>query len=78
MGRGTGKVSGGRAWVLAGAGALGLVWLSGCAKPLLSPDEPRTQFDRYDAARNQQAEQYQMDEWGRRRPNLRERLLPRN
>jgi hypothetical protein len=55
-------------------------WLSaagGCAKPLLSPDEPRTQFDRYDSVRNQYAEQYVYDEWGRRKPNLRGRLLPK-
>lgn len=60
--------------------ALALAWASipaGCGKPLLSPDEPRSQFDRYDAVRNQYADQYVFDEWGRRRPNLRARLLPK-
>ena len=49
----------------------------GCAKPLLAPDKPRSQYDRFDAARNERAEQYLFDEYGRRQPNLRERLLPK-
>lgn len=57
--------------------AVGTCALGGCNKPLLSPDEPRTQFDRYDSVRNQYADQYAYDEWGKRRPNLRARLLPR-
>jgi len=52
--------------------------LAGCEKPLLSPDEDRSPFDRYDTVRNQHADQYVMDEFGRRRPNLRERLLPKD
>jgi len=54
-----------------------LLALGGCAKPLLSPDEPRTQYDRYDAVRSQYAQQYVYDEWGKRKPNLRARLLPK-
>jgi hypothetical protein len=50
---------------------------SGCEKPLLGPDEERSPFDRYDTVRNQHAEQYIMDEFGHRRPNLRERLMPK-
>ena len=49
--------------------------LSGCADPLLTPDEPRSQFDRYDAIRDQRAPSYVDDEFGRKRPNLRGRLL---
>lgn len=50
----------------------------GCkTKPLLSPDHERTQFDRYDRVRDQYAAQYVFDEFGRRRPNLAGRLLPR-
>ncbi len=57
---------------------VGVSWaLGGCAKPLLSPDEPRTQFDRYDAVRSQYATQYVYDEYGKRKPNLRARLLPK-
>ncbi len=52
--------------------------LAGCQKPLLSPADERTPYDRYDAIRNQAADQFVYDEYGRRRPNLRERLLPRD
>jgi len=51
---------------------------AGCKKPLLSPDEERSQFDRYDAVRNQRAPQYVTDEFGRRHPNLKGRLLPKD
>lgn len=47
---------------------------AGCSKPLLSPTDERSPFDRYDTVRNQAADQYTEDEFGRRRPNLRERL----
>ena len=49
----------------------------GCVKPVLSPDEDRTQFDRYDGIRAQYAPQYTADEFGMRRPNLRGRLGPK-
>lgn len=49
----------------------------GCSKPLLSPEANRSQYDRYDAVRNQYASQYTEDEFGRRRPNLKGRLLPK-
>lgn len=48
---------------------------AGCAKPVITPNDERSQFDRYDAVRNQHAEQYVFDEFGRRKPNLRPRLL---
>jgi hypothetical protein len=51
--------------------------LCACKKPLLSPTDERTPYDRYDAIRNQAADQYIFDEYGYRKPNLRERLLPR-
>jgi len=60
---------------------LGGIWavcaLSACAKPLLSPSDTRSPFDRYDAVRNQYATQYVEDEFGRERPNIRARLTPR-
>jgi len=59
-----------------GVGAF-VVATTGCAKPLLSPREERTQYDRYDRIRNQYADQYVFDEFGQRRPNLRERLISR-
>jgi len=51
--------------------------MNGCQKPLLSPDEPRSQYDRYDAVRDQRAATSYMDEFGYKRPNLRGRLLPK-
>lgn len=59
----------------AGTVVAGLAALGGCAKPLLSPNEPRSQYSRYDLVRGQFAPQYVEDEFGRRMPNLRGRLL---
>ena len=53
------------------------VSLAACQKPLLSPTDERSPYDRYDAVRNQGADQFVYDEYGRRRPNLKERLLPK-
>ena len=53
---------------------LGALSLGGCAKPLLSPEEERSPFDRYDGIRAQYAPQYTTDEYGLRKPNLRNRL----
>ncbi len=61
----------------AGCIALGVLAFAGCARPLLSPDDERSPFDRYDNLRNQFAQQYVEDEFGRQRPNLRARLAPR-
>ncbi|MCC7389882.1 MAG: hypothetical protein IT431_14070 [Phycisphaerales bacterium] len=55
-----------------------VVLAGGCAKPLLSPTEPRNQYSRYDLVRGQFAPQYVEDEFGRRLPNLRGRLLVRD
>ena len=55
----------------------GLMVMPGCRKALLSPNDDRTQFDRYDRVRNQWVPQYIEDEYGRRTPNLRGRLGPR-
>ena len=57
--------------------SLAAAFAAGCERPLLSPDEDRSPFDRYDTVRNQHADQYIMDEFGHRRPNLRERLMPK-
>jgi len=51
--------------------------MTGCGKPLMSPSESRSQFDRYDRSRNQFAPQYIEDEYGARTPNLRGRLSPK-
>ncbi len=57
--------------------ALGSVVLAGgCSKPLLSDKDTRSQYARYDTVRNQMPQQYVYDEFGQRRPNLRQRLIP--
>ncbi len=58
-------------------GAIALIALlpGACAEPLLTPDEPRSQYDRTDAVRDRRAPSYVMDEFGSRRPNLRGRLV---
>ncbi len=48
---------------------------AGCQKALFSPDEERSQYDRYDAIRAQRAAPYQDDQFGNKKPNLRGRLL---
>ncbi|MEO1130677.1 MAG: hypothetical protein AAFX05_13370 [Planctomycetota bacterium] len=50
----------------------------GCNKPLFSPREERSQFDRYDRSRNQYAPQFVEDEFGRQEPNLKGRLEPKD
>ncbi len=64
------------AWPL-GAAAL-LLALPACSKPLLGPKDERTPYDRYDNVRGQYAPQYIENEYGRREPNLRGRLSPRD
>lgn len=51
--------------------------LTGCDKPLLAKEDERSPFDRYDAVRNQFSQMREMDDFGQPRPNLRERLLPK-
>ncbi len=84
MSRSTGiKNSAGRVVRAGGVGVLAFVvvvgglacGLGGCGKPLLSENEPRSQFDRNDAARDRRAPSYVWDEKGTRRPNLRGRLV---
>ena len=71
----------GRVWQLSkrwvGVGAVVMIcgYSTGCVKTLLSPKEPRSQYSRYELVRGQFAPQYIEDEFGRRKPNLRGRLL---
>lgn len=67
-----------KGWLTAAAAALLLLALPACSKPLLSPEDERSPFDRYDALRAQYAPQYVEDEFGQRRPNLRARLGTRD
>ena len=49
--------------------------LTACQQPLFDARDPRSQYDRADAARNTRPEQFVMDEYGNRRPNIRGRLI---
>ena len=75
------RVFGGACLWRAGAGValLGLCLAStGCVKTIYRRGDPRTQYDRYDASRNQFVPDYIEDEYGRLEPNLRGRLLVKN
>ncbi|MBO6512932.1 MAG: hypothetical protein JJ974_03060 [Phycisphaerales bacterium] len=52
-----------------------VIMLTGCQKTLLKKDDPRSPFDRYNQTRAQHAPPYLEDEYGRRTPNLRDRLV---
>ncbi len=67
-----------RSRVLLALALAGLSLLPACGKPLLSPSDERSQYDRYDRVRNKYSAQYIEDEYGRRQPNLRGRLSPKD
>ncbi len=48
---------------------------SGCQKQLFPKDQPRSQYDRFDAVRDRRPPQYVENEFGERKINLRGRLL---
>ena len=52
--------------------------LPACNRALFRTQDERTQYDRYDASRGQYEPMYLEDEFGRRKPNLRGRLAPKN
>jgi len=49
--------------------------LPACQPAPITENDQRSQFDRYDAVRDRRAPAYLEDEYGRKRPNLRGRLL---
>lgn len=49
--------------------------LTACRQPPLRASDPRSQFDHYDLTRNEHEPAYWFDEYGRRQPNLKGRLL---
>ncbi|MEO1007885.1 MAG: hypothetical protein AAFX79_04920 [Planctomycetota bacterium] len=51
--------------------------VAGCRDPLVSGSQIRSPFQRYDRIRNQDAEAFVRDEFGRQRPNIAGRLAPR-
>lgn len=58
-------------------GVAACVLMTGCSKPLFSPEDERSPFDRFDTVRNQFAPQYIEDEFGAKKPNIRARLTPK-
>lgn len=69
----------GRLAVWSGAAAVGLLLAgAGCQKTALRPDDVRSPYDRYERVRAERADPYLEDEFGRRTPNLRGRLLQRS
>lgn len=67
--------------VIVGALSAAAFWAclasAGCSDPLLSPKDERSPFDRYDAVRNQFSQMRETDAFGIPKPNLSERLLPK-
>jgi hypothetical protein len=57
------------------AGVLGAGALAGCSEPLLTEDEPRSQYDLTDAARDRRAPTYVWNNKEVRKPNIRGRVL---
>lgn len=49
----------------------------GCRQGPILEDDQRSQFDRYDLVRDQYAPAYLEDAYGRKKPNLRGRLIDR-
>lgn len=49
----------------------------GCYKSPFTQETGRSPFDQYDRRQSQHAEPYVWDAYGQRRPNLRERLRPK-
>ena len=60
---------------ITGAALLVLLSMPACQKTLLHKDDPRSPFDRYNQTRSQHAQPFLEDEFGRRTPNLRDRLV---
>jgi hypothetical protein len=56
-------------------GASSLAGIGGCQKPLFPKDEPRTQYDRYDAIRGELPDARVTDRHGNPQENVRARLL---
>ncbi len=52
--------------------------LPACQRSLFANEPSRTPFDSYDRQRGQEATSYVWDPFMQRRPNLRQRLLPKD
>lgn len=64
--------------VLIGSGLVLVgLFVSGCRQSPITENDERSPFDRYDLIRDEFAPAYLQDEYGRKRPNLRGRLVGR-
>ncbi len=54
-----------------------MFFVQGCRQAPLTEKDVRSQFDRYDSVRDDFAPAYLEDEYGRKKPNLRGRLIGR-
>lgn len=70
-----GSKAGGARVALIAIGIIACVALGACKRTALRNDDERTQFSRYDRTRNADSAPFIEDEFGRRTPNLRARLL---
>lgn len=50
---------------------------AGCRDPLITENQVRSPFHRYDRIRNQDSDTFVRDEFGRARPNVAARLAPK-
>lgn len=61
--------------VVVALAALALATLAGCQPPLFTSRDVRSPYDRYDIVRDRYPQPFLRDEFGRKLPNLRGRLL---
>ena len=61
--------------VMIALGLFACLSITACKRTALRNDDERTQFSRYDRTRNADSAPFIEDEFGRRTPNLRARLL---
>lgn len=54
---------------------IALLALTGCRPGVFGPNEDRSQYDRFDQARDTRVQTLIEDEFGRKVPNLRKRLV---
>jgi len=60
---------------LTGLSCVAAFALAGCQPPLFTTDDARSPYDRYDVVRDSYSLPYNRDEFGRKVPNLRGRLV---
>lgn len=72
-----GRAGRGRAAFACAVLGLCVLGSAGCRDPLITENQLRSPFHRYDRVRNQDSDTFVRDEFGRARPNVVQRLSPR-